>query len=125
LALVEQGFRTTKTVGLEMRPIHVRLASRTRGHVLVVMLAYRLVQELARRWAHLNLTVQEGLDQLATLASQKVTVQGTPAYQTIPRPSPAIRELLAAAGVTLPAALPPRRVTVATKKKLQSRRRSH
>jgi hypothetical protein len=27
-----------------MRPIHVRLASRTRGHALVVMLAYRIVQ---------------------------------------------------------------------------------
>ena len=92
LAMVEQGFRTSKTVELEMRPINVRLASRTRGHVLVVMLAYRLVQTLARRWAHLNVTVQEGIDQLATLTSQRVTVQGTAAYQTIPHPliSPAL-----------------------------------
>ena len=32
LALVEQAFRTGKTVELEARPIHVRLATRTRGH---------------------------------------------------------------------------------------------
>jgi transposase len=48
LALVEQAFRTSKTVQLEMRPIHVRREVSTRGHALVVMLAYRLVQELAR-----------------------------------------------------------------------------
>ena len=34
LALVEWAFRTSKTVQLEMRPIHVCLASRTRGHAL-------------------------------------------------------------------------------------------
>jgi len=34
LALVEWAFRTSKTVQLEMRPIYVRLASRTRGHAL-------------------------------------------------------------------------------------------
>ncbi|EQD52879.1 hypothetical protein B1A_12573, partial [mine drainage metagenome] len=50
LALVEWAFRTSKTVQLEMRPVHVRLASRTRGHALVIMLAYKIVQELARRW---------------------------------------------------------------------------
>ena len=32
LALVESAFRTSKTVELELRPIHVRLATRTRGH---------------------------------------------------------------------------------------------
>jgi transposase len=35
---VEQAFRTAKTALLEMRPITVRLESRTRGHALVVML---------------------------------------------------------------------------------------
>jgi len=31
-----------------MRPIYVQLESSTRGHALVVMLAYRLVHELER-----------------------------------------------------------------------------
>ena len=35
LALVETAFRTSKTFHLELRPIYVRLASRTRGHVFV------------------------------------------------------------------------------------------
>jgi transposase len=36
LTLVERNFRTSKTVELEMRPVHVRLESSTRGHALVV-----------------------------------------------------------------------------------------
>jgi hypothetical protein len=56
LALVEQAFRTSKTVQLEMRPIHVRREVSTRGHALVVMLAYRLVQALAQRWREVDCT---------------------------------------------------------------------
>ena len=59
LALVEWAFRTSKTVELEMRPVYVRLAERTSAHALVVMLAYRIVQELAERWESLNLTVKK------------------------------------------------------------------
>ncbi len=47
LALVEWAFRTSKTVQLEMRPVNVRLEGRTRAHALVVMMAYRIVKELA------------------------------------------------------------------------------
>jgi len=38
LAQVEQAFRTCKTAHLETRPIYVRTAAHTRGHVLVVSL---------------------------------------------------------------------------------------
>src|SRR3990172_4748183 len=57
LSLVESAFRSSKTVNLELRPIHVRLATRTRGHVFVVMMAYRIIHELAARWQHLDVTV--------------------------------------------------------------------
>ena len=58
-----------------MRPVNVRLARRTRGHVLVVMPAYRIVQELAHRWHEINLTVEEGIHELTTLcASAKALV---------------------------------------------------
>jgi|GEM_PF-5678392 len=33
------------------------LASRTRGHALVIMLSYKIVKELALRWRDLNATV--------------------------------------------------------------------
>ena len=63
---VEQVFRRSRTVELEMRPVHVRNESSTRGHQLVVMLACVLMQELGKRWAHLDLTVKEGLERLNT-----------------------------------------------------------
>ncbi len=124
LALVEQAFRIGKTVELELRPIHVRLASRTRGHALVVMLAYRIVRELADRWSSLDLTVQEGLDELATLCSTQIYNRDRILCQQIPEPRPSVKRLLEAAGVRLPSALPHNGVIVTTKKKLPERRKT-
>ncbi len=121
---MEKAFRTCKTVHLEMRPIHVRLEDRTRGHAFVVMSAYRITQELAKRWSHLNLTVQEGINQLSTLCSQEVLIHGKPQCHKIPQPDEAIKRLLDAAGVRLPDALPKKGVRVTTKMKLQKRRTS-
>jgi transposase len=42
LAFVERAFRAIKTVDLEVRPIHHRLADRVRAHILLCMLAYHL-----------------------------------------------------------------------------------
>ena len=125
LSLVEQAFRTSKTVELEMRPIHVRLARRTRGHAFVVMLGYRLVQELAKRWSSLNLTVQEGLDELSSLCATEVLLQGSVRYKKIPTPRASVAELLKLAEVKLPEVLPSRGVTVATRKKLPENRLKH
>ena len=123
LSQVEWAFRTIKTVHLENRPIYVRLASRTRGHVLVVMLAYRIVQELAQRWHSLDLTVEEGLQELSSLCSNKVLIKGEERCQQIPAPREAIAEMLKLAGVILPDALPSRGVKVTTRKKLPERRK--
>jgi Transposase DDE domain len=76
LTLVEQAFRTCKTTHLETRPIYVRTAEHTRGHVLVVMLAYLIRRELSQAWAALDVTVEEGLHQLQTLCSTEITVEG-------------------------------------------------
>src|SRR4029077_13286769 len=43
LALVEWAFRTWKADFLEMRPHYVRKATRTEGHVFVIMLAYKII----------------------------------------------------------------------------------
>lgn len=125
LTLVEKAFRTCKTVQLEMRPIYVRLEERTRGHAFVVMLAYRIIQELAKRWSHLNLTVQEGIQQLTTLCSEEVMINGRPYCHKIPQPDKALQKLFDAAGVRLPGALPNKGVRVLTKKKLQKQRVIH
>lgn len=124
LAMVEIAFRTCKTVELQARPIHVRLATRTRGHVLVVMLAYLIVAELRRRWRSLDVTVQEGLDQLAQLTAVTVKRSGQARCQQIPTPSCPVRSLLDAAGIHLPDALPSKALRVTTKQKLPARRKS-
>lgn len=53
LAGVERAFRAIKTVDLEIRPIHHRLADRVRAHVFLCMLAYYLIWHLRRAWAEL------------------------------------------------------------------------
>ena len=124
LAMVEWAFRTSKTMELEMRPVHVRLASRTRGHALVIMLAYKIVQELARRWQAIDATVQEGLDELKTLCTTQMVIKGKPLCNCIPQPRASVQRLLELAEVILPRALPHRGVHVATRKKLPSRRKT-
>ncbi len=46
---VECDFRSIKTGLLEVRPIFVQKASRTRGHVFCCMLALKLVREMEQR----------------------------------------------------------------------------
>ena len=123
LAQVEWAFRTSKTVELELRPIHVRLASRTRAHVFVVTLAYRIARELARRWRELDTTVQEGIDELKTLCATEILQNGRVLCCQIPEPRPSVRALLDAAEIRLPEALPSKGAHVTTKRKLPTRRK--
>jgi len=123
LALVEQAFRTSKTVHLEIRPVNVRLESRTRGHAFVVMLAYCIIQALAKHWRGIDLTVQEGLDQLASLCLTEVRLPNRAASYRLPAPRDSVRQLLDAAQVRLPAKIAPRRPRVATKTRLTDRRK--
>ena len=64
LTRVERGFRTLKTGLLEIRPVFLRKADRTRGHALVSLLALKLARELDRRVAPLGLTVEDALERL-------------------------------------------------------------
>lgn len=64
LQRVERDFRTLKTGLLELRPIFLRKAGRTRGHALVAMLALKLTRALERRVKPLGITVAEALDRL-------------------------------------------------------------
>jgi transposase len=114
LTLVERAFRTCKTVSLELRPLHVRLSSSTRGHVFVVMLAYMIIQELNRLWDGIDITVEEGLKFLSTLTEQKILFPGGLELSKIPYPSEQNEKLLKAAGIELPPYLTSNNVTVAT-----------
>ena len=122
LALVEQNFRTSKTVELEMRPVHVRLESSTRGHVLVVMLAHRLIQELQPCWATENLTVEEAINELSSLCVTELIVNGTVRDQLVPEGRAQVQRLLELAKVQMPKKLRYTGSTVATRKQLKESR---
>ena len=123
LARVEWAFRDSKSVHLEMRPVYLRAENRTRGHAVVVMLAYLMAQELRRRWRDSDLTVQEGLHRLAGLCVTEVRVGGRPSYNQVPKPRDDVRRLFEAASIAIPTALPLAPARVATKKKLPQRRK--
>lgn len=113
LYAVEQDFRTMKTGLLEVRPIFVRKAPRTRAHVLVTMLALKVVRELRRALGaafgttdddKMAVTVEEALLALARLCLLTYHVQGT-AVTRLPTPDERQKTILAALGTPLP---PPR-----------------
>ena len=122
LALVEQGFRTMKTDHLKVRPIFVRKEANTRGHVLVVMLAYYLVREIRKAWSDLDLRVAEGIECLNRLCAVNVSIKGGGACLRLPDPAPETKALLKALKIKLPEVFPKSEVKVDTKKKLQPRR---
>ena len=88
------------------------------------MLAYSIIQELANYWRHLDLTVQEGLDQLATLCLNEIHLPDQSISYQLPIPRDTIQKLLDAASVKLPVKLVPRNHSVTTKTKLTTRRMS-
>ena len=122
LASVERAFRTCKTGHLEVRPIFLRLAERTRAHAFVVMLAYQIIQYLASCWSPLDVTVEEGLHALTTLCLVEVSPMHAPSYHCIPTPRDAIAQLLHCSDIKLPKAFSLSGTRVSTKKKLQSER---
>ncbi len=122
LAKVEQGFRICKTVMLEIRPWYVRSENSTRGHALVVMLAYLIVRYLKNIWASFDLTVEEAINQLASLCSVTVNLQNNCAFDSIPTPRKDVKNLLKAANVRLPKVFPKSSVKVVSRKRLQNER---
>jgi transposase len=123
LSMVESAFRTFKTSHLEVRPVFVRTEASTRGHVLVVMLAYMIVRELKKAWRDLDLTVEEGLEELNRLCAMQLSIKDGGSCLRIPEPSPIAKELLEKLDVTLPPLLAKSTVNVDTKRKLTSRRK--
>lgn len=117
LTLVEWAFRTCKSVHLEARPIYVQKASRTRGHLFVVMLAYMIIKHLSEIWARFDLTVEEGIENLCKITSIEFRIRKMRFWQ-VPEPDDGNAELLSAAEVKLPSYIHHRGVKVYTRVKL-------
>ena len=79
LAQVERAFRALKTVDLEVRPIHHRLAGRVRAHVFLCMLAYHVQWHLRRALAPLLFDDHDREAAAAQRASPVAAAQVSPA----------------------------------------------
>jgi len=67
LAHVEFAFRTMKTTIEDIRPIYLRKADRTRGHVFVAMLAYMIIKNITDKLVELDYSrkfILESLDKI-------------------------------------------------------------
>jgi transposase len=68
LAQVERAFRALKSLELEIRPIHHRLADRVRAHVLVCLLAYYVEWHMRRALAALLFADEQPQEQDSPVA---------------------------------------------------------
>jgi transposase len=118
LALVEWAFRTCKEDFLEIRPHYVRKATRTEGHVFVVMLAYKIIRYLAQCWRNIEVTIEEGIKELDSICLNTIKMSGGVPFKTIPQPRPLGKKLLEALDIQLPKVIPDYGITVSPRKKL-------
>jgi len=79
---------------------------------------------LRRAWAAFAHTVEEGLQQLATICSLEVRVPGQAACQKISMPREESQQLHAALDIPLPEVLPSRNIRAVTRKKLPDQRKA-
>jgi transposase len=119
LKYIEEDFRIFKTTFLEIRPLFVRTAESTRGHLLVIMLAHMIVRELRKAWEGLDKTVMEGLRELSLLCRQTIQWSGGQEIECIPVPNKGMSELLKALNIMLPQALEEKKVPVVTRHKVR------
>jgi len=61
-----------KTTHLEIRPVFVRKKKSTESHVFITMLALLLQRKIEEYWVDLDLTVEEGIDELGAIHMEDV-----------------------------------------------------
>jgi len=104
LSKVERAFRTMKTGLLEIRPLFLRRADHTRGHVFMVMLSYLLTQEIEKSTANLEMTTAELMHDLDRICLQYQWLGQEVRLSRLPKPTPAQTEILQALEIDLPEA---------------------
>jgi transposase len=111
LQQVERDFRRLKTGFLEVRPVFVRKAPRTRGHVFIAMLSLRILRLMEQRLHSVfgttndhdqAETVDSALTALSRLCLQHYQI-GEQQIVGLPRPDSRQQQILSALQVTLTA----------------------
>ena len=114
LQKVERDFRAMKTGLLEVRPVFVRKESRTRGHVFCCLLALKLSREMERRLREKfgttdsnphTITLPDALKALGSLCLLQYKIDEKTTVTKLPQPRANQQQILAALGLSLPAAL--------------------
>ena len=67
LAHVEYAFKNIKTEQLQVRPIYLRREDRTRSHVFLCSLAYKVIKYLRDQCSHLGYTLNEVISNLKAI----------------------------------------------------------
>ena len=105
LSKVEQAFRTMKTGLLEIRPLFLRRADHTRGHVFMVMLSYLLSKEIDKSIANLDGTTSELMHDLDRICIQRQWLTNEVRIARLPKPTAAQTQILQALDINLPEAI--------------------
>lgn len=105
LSKVERAFRTMKTGLLEIRPLFLRRADHTRGHVFMVMLSYLLAHEIDKSIFNLDITVSELMHDLDRICLQHQWLAPEVRLARLPQPSATQTEILQALALKLPEAI--------------------
>lgn len=121
LSKVEQAFKDCKTQLLEVRPLFLRKAKRTKAHVFCVMLSYKINRYLEQCWKSVDMTVAEALEKLSAISVLQVENAGR-THNIIPNGDEAAQELLRLANVQLPTTIKLRSDNVYTRKNISTAR---
>ncbi len=121
LIFAEQAFRAEKSE-LNVRPIYLRKEERTRAHLFVVMLAYKLHMALRKAWRDIDITVDEGLKELSNITATNININDR-IIACVPKPNRRCGELLELLNVRIPKFLPYVEFDVVTRTNLSDRRK--
>ena len=105
LSKVEQAFRTMKTGLLEIRPLFLRRADHTRGHVFAVTLSYLLSKAIETSIVNLKITTSELMHDLDRICIHHQWLTNEVRIARLPKPTAAQTEILQALEIDLPEAL--------------------
>jgi transposase len=123
LKFVEAAFRMMKTELLEVRPLYLRSETRTRGHLVEIMLAYKISRYLRIQWSNIECTVDEGITTLSMICGI-ITQVGPLMINKIPEPTDMGMQLLDSLGIALPESMIHKEVNVDTRKHLKDERKN-
>ncbi len=106
LALVESAFRTMKTGHLEVRPVYVHKAKRTRGHVFITMLSYMIILKIERLTPdRADIPIRETIDELVAIRLVEFENNHQSFYR-VPTPVQDTQHLLAQLDISIPPLMP-------------------